>query len=321
MVFNRGNGIYRSIILAFAGLALIGAGKAPQPPAKSEQQKSQAKSANAAPDAKALPPQPSEQVQAPKDGQPCGNSRYRSDDDLCAQWKAADAARDAANWAWWQLGLSALGVLGLGLTLWFNFRALKLAEGASKETKDALIIAERNASAAMRGAMAAGDANEIMREGQRKQLRPYVYLEKPRVGWQSIQSFGIIGDFANTTLRFRNYGMTPAKNVVVKARTYIGGIWNEPFDLAESGIEDVHPVIIADIPPHRTKKQDGFAFGGIEAGHGDIRGGVASVFIVGQIRYTDDRGEEYYTNFRLAQTATDFPSQKFATCPDWNTAV
>jgi len=33
----------------------------------------------------------------------CGTGKYKSNDDLCAQWKAADAANDAARYAFWAL--------------------------------------------------------------------------------------------------------------------------------------------------------------------------------------------------------------------------
>lgn len=37
---------------------------------------------------------------ADKDEAPCGQDEYGSKADLCAQWKAADAATDSARWAW-----------------------------------------------------------------------------------------------------------------------------------------------------------------------------------------------------------------------------
>ena len=162
---------YWCIILAIAGLTLLGAAEAPQPPANAEQQQTA--------DAKGKPPpivapvatKATKIIKAPKKQEPCGNSRYGSNDDLCAQWKAADAARDSANWAWWQLGLSALGVLGLGATLWFNFRALDLAEGASQETKDALAIAERNADAVTSHVRVAEDT-------AKRQLRAYLHVKR-----------------------------------------------------------------------------------------------------------------------------------------------
>lgn len=55
-----------------------------------------------------------------KEEQSCGSGRYGSNADLCAQWKAADAAANSAWWAW--LG----GIVGFGSLLGV-FVALGLA--------------------------------------------------------------------------------------------------------------------------------------------------------------------------------------------------
>lgn len=67
---------------------------------------------------------------------------------LCAQWKAADATVEAARWSCSQLILSVIGAVGLGLTLWLNYRALRLAERNSAETAYALNVARQSAEAA-----------------------------------------------------------------------------------------------------------------------------------------------------------------------------
>jgi len=126
------NGIYRSIIVAIAGLVLIGAGNAPKPIAQIKQSEAvsdagQSPSAIATFKSKAIEP-----IKPAKNHQPCGNGRYTSDDDLCAQWKAADAAHDAANWARWQLGISAAGLLGLIVSLFFTRGALVAADSTNK---------------------------------------------------------------------------------------------------------------------------------------------------------------------------------------------
>lgn len=272
---------YWSFILAVAGLILLGSSKAPQPSAKAEQQQSQAKHADAAPDAKTVPAQTSEQVQAAKDRQPCGNSRYRSDDDLCAQWKAADAARDAANWAWWQLGLSALGVLGLGMTLWFNFRALKLAEGASEETKDALAIAERNAEAVTRQVMA---TEEIAK----RQLRAYVEFASVH-----ISNFHA-GGVPVLLVAIKNVGKTPAhryRSVVTtwatdgnphEAKCRFGDVV-KPFTSLGPGVEE--SVIL----------KQGMIF--TEQDMAKIDSGGFTIMAAGIVSYNDIFGDHHRTIF------------------------
>lgn len=48
----------------------------------------------------------------------CNSHKENRDSDLCAQWKAADSARDAAEYAFWTLVVSAFGTGLLIWTLW-----------------------------------------------------------------------------------------------------------------------------------------------------------------------------------------------------------
>lgn len=70
---------------------------------------------------------------------PCNPDEERRDSDLCAQWRAADAARDTAFYSKWQLivGLvSAVGIIAaLGLTIWTNrlvVRSVQVAQGTER---------------------------------------------------------------------------------------------------------------------------------------------------------------------------------------------
>jgi len=74
-------------------------------------------------------------AQGPKEREPCVDERGSDESELCAQWRAADAAEKAASWSFGQLFISALGVLGLGVTLWFNRRSLIVAERAIDESR------------------------------------------------------------------------------------------------------------------------------------------------------------------------------------------
>ncbi|WP_373929263.1 hypothetical protein QTN93_10560 [Sphingomonas aerolata] len=73
-----------------------------------------------------------ERAQRAPGRQPCGPTEYKSNDDLCAQWKAADAAEKSAWWAafaGWFGGLSFLGVLGaIGVALHSNWIARDTAK-------------------------------------------------------------------------------------------------------------------------------------------------------------------------------------------------
>jgi hypothetical protein len=214
--------------------------------------------------------------------------------------------------------LSALGVIGLGITLLFNFRALDLAEKESVETKGALTIAERNAAFAGRAAKAASEANSIAREAMQRQLRPFVYVGHPKITYTHILGFDIIGDTADVTLDITNYGQTPAYNVRFIARAWVGGIWNMPF---ERGFDDLTVVHLADIPPTVTKPRDGYTVIGLAESHKDIIAGVRSIFVEGVLNYSDAFGNAYVTQFRVASTEGDYSAGKWADCPEGNVAT
>ena len=130
MVFDRSNGIYRSIFAALVGwLILVGAGNAPKAEAKAEQATEQTEIADTL---KGIRSALQDANRPDSTSKPCTNEMENRNSDLCAQWKAADAARDAANWAWWQLVISAAGLLGLIVSLFFTRRALVAADNTNK---------------------------------------------------------------------------------------------------------------------------------------------------------------------------------------------
>jgi hypothetical protein len=106
-------GGYRNVFAALAGLALVGAGP------EESKQPIQGNSATETQKASETIAAAIRQTISPteKDGG-CQNGSDKRDSDLCAQWKAADAARDAANYALWTLLLSGVGTGLLIWTLW-----------------------------------------------------------------------------------------------------------------------------------------------------------------------------------------------------------
>ena len=81
---------------------------------------------------------------------PCINTKGRDESGLCAQWRAANAEKQAANWSLWQLVFSVFGLIGLSLTLWFNKRVIEIALESAKETEAALTHARKVARADLR---------------------------------------------------------------------------------------------------------------------------------------------------------------------------
>ena len=72
----------------------------------------------------------SKAIKAPKYQQPCRNREGRNASELCADWRATDAAERSARWAWWQMYFSGFGVLGLIITIGYNTQSLRLSRKA-----------------------------------------------------------------------------------------------------------------------------------------------------------------------------------------------
>ena len=101
---------------------------------------------------------------------PCHAPEDHIQCDLEAQWKAADSARDAANWSWYQMIISMFGLAGLLYSLELTRKATGVAIAATKDADKALGIAARNADAADEQVAHAKDT-------ARRQLRAYVFVE------------------------------------------------------------------------------------------------------------------------------------------------
>lgn len=66
---------------------------------------------------------------------PCTAMASRDESDLCAQWRAATAAEHGAFWSFAQMVLSGAGLIGLFVTLWFNRRALEIADKSNLDAR------------------------------------------------------------------------------------------------------------------------------------------------------------------------------------------
>lgn len=117
---------------------------------------------------------------------PCRDPQGEGESDLCAQWKAANAAADGAYWAKWGFWIACIGSAFL---LWQIILTRKAVEDTSEATD------------AMR------EANKIAREGQERQLRAYVNVTK--IG---VTPF-IPGAAPTFMLELLNTGATPARDV------------------------------------------------------------------------------------------------------------
>ncbi len=277
MVSNRSNGIYRSVITAAVGLALVGAGK---PPTKAVETKSDQATNTVNKDKTVgadltVPEQPT----SPRPDEGCERGKDDRKSDLCAQWKAADAAADAAQAAWLQFWA---GIVGLALGAITMFAAIaaalyarraavateqtvNIAQEAAKGADSALSIANRNADAAVRLA----DQSEA---SSKRQLRAYL----------SVKSFVLDAtewddDEFVFNMEITNNGTTPAiitKMVCKVVWTYKGGDGHEiiSFDTP------IKTKVDRDTPINIPLNFKGSFEGCQEPGH---------IFVYGRIDYDD----------------------------------
>lgn len=124
----------RSLAVVVFGLLLVAA----QPKADSDAQvgNQQITQSNAAPIGEApILTAHTADVDSPDKG--CLDAIDNRASDLCAQWKAADAAASAAYWSWWQVLIGGLGIIAGFGTLWAAVKAALYARDAANETRRA----------------------------------------------------------------------------------------------------------------------------------------------------------------------------------------
>ena len=115
MVSDGGFKIYRCFVTALIGLILIGAG---EPPKTSDGGITGKPKSEIQVGAETVSVAIREPAISPEKDRGCQDQKDKRDSDLCAQWKAADAATDAAQYALWTLLMSAVGTALLVWTLW-----------------------------------------------------------------------------------------------------------------------------------------------------------------------------------------------------------
>ncbi len=204
---------YRCILVAFVGWLSLAT---QQPAANTQQAETGTNQSKAAPPVAPLPVQAVKPVEPPKLERPCNRGDDKRDSDLCAQWKAADAARDAADSTRWGVLLGIVGTIGLFWTLFYTRAAVKVAQAATKDADSALEIAERNATAA-------ADLVKVSQASAQKQLRAYVDFDD--VVWVRDEARdeepNEYGDKAKlcvgVSLGIKNFGHTPAFAVASKS--------------------------------------------------------------------------------------------------------
>lgn len=212
---------YRSIILAIAGLIFIGVGEPSNGRTKAVPLASSEKSLMAATTSTVHHLDKTDETD-----KPCPKDKDNRNSDLCAQWKAADAAADSANASWSQF---YLGIGGLAV----GFFTLVAAGAAAVYSKLAASQTQRHAD------IAENSADNIE--------RPYLF---PAV--RPTEAVPETGHPMRFSIIFQNYGRTPAKIVRIGARGFNLGVVNRDANLEEmkrSAAEVKFPGIEAVISP------------------------------------------------------------------------
>ncbi|WP_095203621.1 hypothetical protein [Mesorhizobium carmichaelinearum] len=127
---------------------------------------------------------------------PCEAGQDNRNSDLCAQWKAADAAKESADWTMRSYWLVLAGTIIGACTL--------IAAGAAaKFARDAAIHTEAGAKQAERSAKAAEDAIVASREIGEAQARAYISVTK---AWYENNANAL----PKIIIQVRNSGQSPA---------------------------------------------------------------------------------------------------------------
>jgi hypothetical protein len=115
----------------------------------------------------------------------CGDTTSHDQADLCEQKRMSSAAERAADYAYWQLYISGIGLLIVAASLWF-------AGIGAFSARDAAKIAGDQAAAAA------------------KSERPYVFLEITEPGLEFLLADGRTIPKDRLKFQFVNHGRTPA---------------------------------------------------------------------------------------------------------------
>lgn len=122
-------GSYRGIILA---LGLILAGHHPDAEAQPKQDSAQERSADALQNIAARYDEHTKRADGSRETEQCDQGDDKRYSDLCAQWKAADAAADSAWWAAVGSFASAISALLVLVALYLAFRSNWIARDTAK---------------------------------------------------------------------------------------------------------------------------------------------------------------------------------------------
>lgn len=289
---------YRGIIVAVAGLVLIGASPSKQGEAQSQNaQPAEAVAEQIATASSAVPEQPI----APRPDEGCKRGQDDRQSDLCAQWKAADAAFDGSRWSFWQLVFTGVGLILGAITMAAAIAAAMYAKRAAIATEDTVEIARKTASEAgdalaiaARNADAAASHVEIAKDSAERELRAYLSPENIKV---TDFAAGLKPCFQFSPM---NSGKTPAYDVISSlvlmwmtnqsphdAKVYFRKSVNEePGSRSVISPRQISTIDLGGVMPLGTKD--------VEA----VKSGTMTFLFAGIISYRDTFGKRHLSIFK-----------------------
>ena len=216
----------------------------------------------------------------------CKQGHDNRKSDLCAQWKAADAAAQSADAAWLQVWIgSAVGIL----TLLAAIAAAVYAGAAARHTASSVAVAEN-----------------LGRRGLR------AYVEVDGVAWAEDGASG----GARILISIRNAGQTPARFVRMSTvliirqpnghRLLVGGKFS---DTRSHGS-------IYNLPPGGTYTQTASMASTIRSAAVSAIGGGGSCIVTASIRYTDVfrlKRRSLLTFYMISTPTSEGPTFDFVT--------
>jgi hypothetical protein len=123
---------YRCIIIAAVGWLILAAAPAPQHGAQGEQAQPPANVERSLDTIAGAQNKLAEATDTGEYQKPCAETEANNQSDLCAQWYAAHAARDAADWAKWSLLIAVIGAGGIIAALLLTIDSNRIARDSAK---------------------------------------------------------------------------------------------------------------------------------------------------------------------------------------------
>ncbi|MEO5493085.1 MAG: hypothetical protein ABIR08_03560 [Sphingomonas sp.] len=230
--------VYRCVILAAFGWLILAAGPTPDKTGQPQQPQSASKAER---DLDAIANAQGTLAKASDTGEyqrPCADNEKNGKSDLCAQWHAANAGRDAADWAFWALWIGGASAIGLIVTLIFNYLAWQQGRVGREDTRRAIrearrsnlisiasekrarreaVSADQHTQAALKvaadNASATRDLVQVSKDTAQAQLRAYLNFDGPHFIYDAKDEKEPTGVPVGVGIPIRNFGDTPAINI------------------------------------------------------------------------------------------------------------